>query len=259
MFNTKFLTSGTKGAQIFSTIFLIGSIFGLYLYGFNFDIFLTVLLGYFLYGCLGIVVTFHRNLTHTSYNTHPYITKIFSILGCLGGTGSPLAWVAIHINHHLKSDKTGDPHSPLYKGLKIFGLSYEKEVDPSTKWKMRKIITDPFQLFLHRYYFAIIISYSLILYIIGGFYLMIFLHWLPALITIVMSNVVNYIGHKPGWIGGYRRYKLRDQSTNNWLWAIPSWGETWHNNHHRHPRSFSCGEKWWEIDISALVIRMIMK
>ena len=259
MFDTKFLASGTKGAQIFAIIFLIGSAFGIYLHGFNFNTFLIALLGYFLYGCLGIVVTFHRNLTHMSYNTHPYVTKLFSILGCLGGTGSPLAWVAIHINHHLKSDKLGDPHSPLYKGLKIFGLSYEKEVDSSTRWKMRKIITDPFQLFLHRYYFAILTSYSLILYVIGGFYLMIFLHWLPALITIVMSNVVNYIGHRPTWIGGYRRYNLRDQSTNNWLWAIPSWGETWHNNHHRHPRNFSCGEKWWEIDISALIIRMIMK
>jgi stearoyl-CoA desaturase (delta-9 desaturase) len=185
------------------------------------------------------------------------LEKIFSIFGCLGGTGSPLAWVAIHINHHLKSDKPEDPHSPLYKGLKIFGLSYDKEVDSSTKWRMRNIVTDKFQQFLHRYYFLIVSTWSLILFLIGGFYLMIFLHWIPALVTIVMSNVVNYIGHKPNWWGGYRRYNLNDQSTNNWLWSIPSWGETWHNNHHRHPKNFSCGEKWWEIDISAAVIRLI--
>jgi stearoyl-CoA desaturase (delta-9 desaturase) len=77
------------------------------------------------------------------------------------------------------------------------------------------------------------------------------------MITVIMSNVVNYIGHKPKWIGGFRRYSLIDQSTNNWLWAIPTWGESWHNNHHRHPRNFSCGEKWWEIDIGALVIKVI--
>jgi len=253
----KNLSSSTAGAQTFAILFLIGSLIGVYFYGFTLSSLGLILLGYFFYGCLGIVVTFHRNLTHKSYKTHPLLEKIFSIFGCLGGTGSPLAWVAIHINHHLKSDKPEDPHSPLYKGLKIFGLSYDKEVDSSTKWRMRNIVTDKFQQFLHRYYFLIVSTWSLILFLIGGFYLMIFLHWIPALVTIVMSNVVNYIGHKPNWWGGYRRYNLNDQSTNNWLWSIPSWGETWHNNHHRHPKNFSCGEKWWEIDISAAVIRLI--
>jgi stearoyl-CoA desaturase (delta-9 desaturase) len=71
-----------------------------------------------------------------------------------------------------------------------------------------------------------------------------------------MSNVVNYVGHKPNWWGGFRTYNLNDQSTNNWLWAIPSWGETWHNNHHRYPRNFSTGQGW-QLDISALIIRLI--
>jgi stearoyl-CoA desaturase (delta-9 desaturase) len=99
--------------------------------------------------------------------------------------------------------------------------------------------------------------YSLVLFLIGGFWLMIFFHWAPAAITALMSNVVNYVGHKPSWLGGYRTYNLNDQSTNNWLWAIPSWGEAWHNNHHRYPKRFSFGDKWWEIDISALIIKLI--
>lgn len=254
---TQVTSSSTKGAQIFGIISLILSIGAIYSYGIDLYSLGLILLGYFMYGCLGIVVTFHRNLTHRSYTTRPIITKIFSILGSLGGTGSPLAWVAIHINHHRKSDKPGDPHSPLYKGLKIFTLDYVNEVDSNTKWKMRHMVTDRFHQFLHRYYFVILASWSLLLYLIGGLYLMAYLHLLPAVITMVMSNVVNYIGHRPDWIGGYRRYDLNDRSTNNWIWAIPSWGETWHNNHHRHPRNFSCGEKWWEIDISAFIIRLI--
>lgn len=251
------LSSSTRGAQLFVLICLLGSIVGISIYEFTFSSLLLILIGYFCYGCLGIVVTFHRYHTHNSYKTHSIINKIFSVMGCLAGTGSPLAWVAIHINHHLKSDKINDPHSPLHKGIKIFALNYEHEVDYTTKWKMRKLITDPFQQILHRYYFGIIIIWSSILYLLGGFYLVIFLHWMPAFITALMSNVVNYIGHKPNWIGGYRRYNLNDQSTNNWVWAIPSWGETWHNNHHRHPKNFSCGEKWWELDISAMIIQII--
>jgi stearoyl-CoA desaturase (delta-9 desaturase) len=250
------MKSSTLGAQIFVLLTLLGTLTGIYSYGITTNNLMLMLLGYFAYGCLGIVVTFHRQLTHNSYNTHSLLNKLFAILGCFAGTGSPLAWVAIHINHHLKSDKVNDPHSPLYRGIKIFALNYEHEVDATTKWKMRKLITDPFHQFLHRYYFGIIIAWSLFLYVVGGFYLMVFLHWAPAFITAFMSNVVNYIGHKPNWWGGFRTYNLNDQSTNNWLWAIPSWGETWHNNHHRYPRNFSTG-RGLQLDIAALVIKII--
>lgn len=256
---TSFLASSTKGAQIFLILAILGSITAILSYGLDLQAVMLILLGYFLYGCLGIVVTYHRNLTHNSYKTHPLIVKIFSILGCFAGTGSPLAWVAIHINHHLKSDKPTDPHSPHYKGAKIFMMNYINEVDKDTKWRMRSLVTDKFQQFIHRYYFAIIAAYSAILFSIGGVWLMVFFHWTPAAITAIMSNVVNYVGHKPNWVGGYRSHSLNDQSTNNWLWAIPSWGEAWHNNHHRYPKRFSFGDKWWEIDISALIIRLIRK
>lgn len=255
----KITSSNTRGVQLFLLMTLIGSAFALINYELNLETWLLIILGYFLYGCLGIVVTFHRNLTHNSYKTYNFLSKFFSVLGCFGGTGSPIAWVAIHVNHHLKSDKPGDPHSPMYKGIKIFNLDYGNEIDSGTKWRIRHLITDKFQQILHKYYFVILLSYSLLLFIIGGIYLMVFLHWLPALITAIMSNVVNYVGHKPKWFGGYRTHHINDQSTNNWIWAIPSWGESWHNNHHRFPKRSYFGERWWELDISGLIIRAIQK
>lgn len=254
---TQYLASSTRGAQLFMILTLLGTITALTFYGITVSTLLLVLLGYFLYGCLGIVVTYHRRLTHNSYDTYPLLTKVLSVLGCFAGTGSPLAWVAIHINHHLKSDKIDDPHSPLYKGIKIFTLDYVNEVNTDTKWRMRSLVTDKYQQFLHRYYFAIILLYSLVLFMIGGFYLMVFFHWMPALITGLMSNVVNYVGHKPSWLGGYRSYNLNDQSSNNWLWSIPSWGESWHNNHHRFPKDYTFKKQWWEFDISGLIIKLI--
>ena len=251
------LASSTRGAQLFLIVSLLISLAGIFYYDLTLSTLGLVLLGYFMYGCLGIVVTFHRLYTHRSYTPNPVLSKIFAILGCLGGTGSPLAWVAIHINHHLKSDKPGDPHSPLYKGLKIFTLAYENEIDEKTKWRMRSLVVDKFQQFMHRYYFGIMAVWILTLYIIGGVYLVIFLHLLPAVITGLMSNIVNYVGHMPSWWGAYRLFNLNDQSVNNWLWAIPSWGESWHNNHHRFPKNFSYSQRWWELDISALVIRLV--
>ena len=122
---------------------------------------------------------------------------------------------------------------------------------------MRVLITDRFQQFLHRYYFAILTTWMITLFLIGGPYLVVFLHIIPATLTSLMSNVVNYVGHKPNLLGSYRSYHLNDQSSNNWLWAIPSWGESWHNNHHRFPKRWYFGTKWYHIDISGIIIKVI--
>ena len=36
---------------------------------------------------------------------------------------------------------------------------------------------------------------------------------------------------------GRRDFDVRDESRNNWLLALPSLGEAWHNNHHAFPSS----------------------
>jgi stearoyl-CoA desaturase (delta-9 desaturase) len=41
--------------------------------------------------------------------------------------------------------------------------------------------------------------------------------------------------------------------------AIPSLGESWHHNHHAFPRSAEHGLRWYEVDISALIIRGLEK
>lgn len=249
------LTSNTPTTQLLLVVSIIGTLFGFYVYGVTLAALGTMLLGYFLYVCLGIVVTFHRKLTHDSYNTHSIFVKIGSFLGCMANTGSSIVWTAIHIKHHLKSDKEGDPHSPWISGWKVFLLKYP--IDNKIKWRMKNIISDPYHQTLHRYYYAFLIGWSLTLYIIGGWWLMIFLHWAPVVIAAIMSNVVNYAGHKESWWGSYRTYNLPDHSCNNWIWAIPSWGEGWHNNHHRWPKRYTTSEKWWQIDISGIVIKLI--
>ena len=80
------LTSSTRGAQLFVMIISIGTIAGIYSYGVTLESALLMLLGYFAYGCLGVVVTFHRHLTHNSYKTHPIIVKLFSILALMVST-----------------------------------------------------------------------------------------------------------------------------------------------------------------------------
>ena len=77
----------------------------------------------------------------------------------------------------------------------------------------------------------------------GGLVRAFFLHH----VTWSINSVCHFFGR--------RRFDLDDHSTNvAWL-ALPSLGEAWHHNHHAFPRSAEHGLRWWEIDISAWVIR----
>src|ERR671934_768038 len=58
---------------------------------------------------------------------------------------------------------------------------------------------------------------------------------------------------------GRRRFATSDRSTNVFWLAIPSMGESWHHNHHAFPTSASHGLRWWEIDVTGLVIRAMEK
>ena len=54
---------------------------------------------------------------------------------------------------------------------------------------------------------------------------------------------------------GRRRFATGDESR-NLAWLAPfSLGEAWHNNHHAFPTSAAHGLRWWEVDLSAWVIR----
>ena len=56
---------------------------------------------------------------------------------------------------------------------------------------------------------------------------------------------------------GRRRFDTGDESRNlAWL-ALPSLGEAWHNNHHAFPTSAAHGLRRWELDPSALTIRLL--
>jgi stearoyl-CoA desaturase (delta-9 desaturase) len=53
---------------------------------------------------------------------------------------------------------------------------------------------------------------------------------------------------------GKRRYVTGDQSRNNWLLALLTMGEGWHNNHHAYQASARQGFRWWEYDVTYYVL-----
>ena len=58
-------------------------------------------------------------------------------------------------------------------------------------------------------------------------------------------------------VWGYQNYATGDKSKNNWVVALISNGEGWHNNHHASPRAAAHGHKWYEFDVTYLLIQAL--
>ena len=49
---------------------------------------------YFITGCLGITLSYHRQLTHRSFTTPKWLERVFAYCGVMSVQGDPLEWVS---------------------------------------------------------------------------------------------------------------------------------------------------------------------
>lgn len=234
------------------------------------------ILGHFVFGMLGITIGYHRLLTHRGFTCPKWLEHTLAILGMCNLQDSPARWVAIHRMHHQHSDHQPDPHSPLvnflwgHMGWVIFR---HKDLDRTSHYEryVRDLLRDPFYLKLERRdgWFFVFLAHSFVItlagliagYVVSGGigseairYAASWTVWAVAVRTVFVLHgtwSVNSLSH----VFGYRNYKTRDHSTNNWLVALISHGEGWHNNHHAQPRSAAHGHRWWEFDMSWRIIQ----
>ena len=71
---------------------------------------------YFVSGCLGITLSYHRMLSHRSFTAPKWLEYALAYCGVLAAQGDPIEWVSGHRYHHLHTDTPLDPHSP-YEGF----------------------------------------------------------------------------------------------------------------------------------------------
>jgi stearoyl-CoA desaturase (Delta-9 desaturase) len=234
---------------------------------------LALLVGFYLLTAVGVTVGFHRLLTHRSFQTHPFMERTFAILGSLSLEGSVLDWVADHRKHHAHTDEEGDPHSPhVGHGSGLQGLwhahaGWLTETQGQADWKRyaRDLYEDPAMRRIGKR-FPLWAALSLLLPTLAGFGLhgetvqgaIRGLIW-GGLVRIFLVHHVTWSVNSVCHFFGSRRFATEDRSTNvAWL-AIPSLGESWHHNHHAFPRSARHGLRWYEVDLSAVIITCLEK
>jgi stearoyl-CoA desaturase (Delta-9 desaturase) len=226
---------------------------------------------YFLAG-FGVTVGFHRLLTHRSFQTFKPIEYLFATLGSMAMQGPVISWVADHRKHHAHTDEEGDPHSPHVghgdgvKGALLglwhahMGWLFDSHGRAEAERYARDLVEDPGMRFISRNFLGIVLlglalpfglGYALDGSLAGG---LTGLLW-GGFVRIFMLHHVTWSINSVCHFFGRRRFDVDDHSTNVLWLALPSMGESWHHNHHAFPRAAFHGLRWWEIDLTALVIR----
>jgi fatty-acid desaturase/sterol desaturase/sphingolipid hydroxylase (fatty acid hydroxylase superfamily) len=234
-----------------------------------------VFIGNYVFCSLGIGAGYHRCLAHRSFCCSKRFERLLAILGVCTLQDSPTRWVAVHRKHHRHADHEADPHSPLATLLWghigwLFIVNSEFEQVMGYERYTRDLLRDPFYRALQRnaLWWFVYVGHAAAMFMLGfllawgwtadAMSAMQFgasvLVWGVLVRTVYSWHItwgVNSVAHM--W--GYRNHETGENSRNNWLIALSTNGEGWHNNHHAHPRRAAHGfQHWWEIDVTYLTI-----
>jgi stearoyl-CoA desaturase (delta-9 desaturase) len=230
----------------------------------------------YFFSTVGITVGFHRLLTHRSFQTYKPVEYLFAAVGSMAVEGPVIGWVSDHRRHHAHTDEDGDPHSPHGHGDGFAGTLrglFHAHVgwwmfDHPTAQGAEKYAPDLLEdrgmraihtLFVPLVVLGLVIPFGLGWLITGGLAGGLTALFWAGLVRIFMVHHITFSINSICHFFGRRRFATDDQSTNVFWLALPSFGESWHHNHHAFPRSALHGLRWWEVDLGGWVIRAMRR
>jgi stearoyl-CoA desaturase (delta-9 desaturase) len=189
---------------------------------------------------------YHRYFSHRAYSTSRAFQFILAVAAQTSAQKSVLWWAAMHRHHHLHSDTEHDSHSPRQHGFLYshIGWIFARRNNSADLSKVADLVRFPELRFLHKFELLPAIALAGLCFFVAG--------WSGLVVGFVWSTVlvyhatfcINSLAH----VSGSARYVTGDDSRNNFLLALFTMGEGWHNNHHAFQSSVRQGFRWWEID-----------
>jgi stearoyl-CoA desaturase (delta-9 desaturase) len=211
---------------------------------------------------------YHRYFSHRSFKTSRLGQFLFGVLGASAVQRGPIWWAAHHRHHHAHSDQPGDIHSPSQKGFWRSHMGWflsRKGFNPDLKY-VRDLLQFRELRWLDRFDIAVPVLLAIGMFFLGrlleklapelgtsGGQMLTWGFFISTVLCYHGTYTINSLSH----VFGRQRYRTGDTSRNNWLLAIITLGEGWHNNHHFYPNSARQGFYWWEIDISYYVLKVL--
>jgi stearoyl-CoA desaturase (delta-9 desaturase) len=198
---------------------------------------------------------YHRYFSHRAYATSRAFQLVLAVLSQSTAQKSVLWWAAKHRHHHLHSDTLEDVHSPRHKGFVYshLGWIFDRKHDQADLVKVGDFTCYRELMWLHKHELVPPIGLGALCFLIGG--------WSGLVVGFCWSTVlvyhatfcINSLAH----VRGSTRYVTGDDSRNNWLLAIFTMGEGWHNNHHAYQSSVRQGFRWWEYDPTFYLLKLL--
>jgi len=212
-------------------------------------------LGFYVLRMFGITAGYHRYFSHRSYKTSRLFQFVLAWLGCSATQKGPLWWASKHRSHHKYSDTEDDPHSPVRHGVfwSHVGWVLSQPANSADLSQVKDLSKYPEIRLLERFHWLPPLSLAVLCYLLDG---MSGVVWGFVVSTVLLYHgtfLVNSVCH----IFGKRRYRTSDESRNNFVVALLTLGEGWHNNHHHYQSSANQGFRWWEVDVSYYVLRAL--
>ncbi|OLT15503.1 fatty acid desaturase [Pseudonocardia sp. CNS-139] len=212
---------------------------------------------------MGITVGYHRLFTHRTFTASPAAEVVLAVAGSMAGQGGVISWVALHRRHHECSDREGDPHSPNLSGDGFVGalrglahshfLWMRRHEYPNIAHYAPDLLRNRRVVWVSRYYHHWVVAGLLLPALVGG---LVDLSWQGAVSGLLWGGFVRiFVLEHVIWainsflhMFGTRPYESRENSRNGAVFALLTFGESWHNNHHAFPDSPSFGLSWYRLD-----------
>jgi stearoyl-CoA desaturase (delta-9 desaturase) len=225
---------------------------------------------------VGIELGYHRYFSHKSFEVKEWLKGLLVIFASMGGQGSVIAWATNHIHHHRFSDQAPDTHTPMQSGEGLWGrVKGFFHAQVLWKWSYRPPLPDKFALWLYRdpvitrlskthLYYTWVLLGLLIPAAISGLW-----EWsaeaalrgflLGGVIRLFVTQQGTFMVNSVCHLVGTRPYNSKDNSRNNFWFALISLGGSWHNNHHAFPKSGKNSHDWWQVDYGYFVLKTAEK
>jgi fatty-acid desaturase len=208
-------------------------------------------------GGLGTTVCYHRCLAHRAVKLNPLVEQALIFCALINGSGKPRTWVAMHRRHHATSDRPGDISSP-HDGFWWSHLRWLWQVDQSGTERYIPDLTGRRYRVWGYLQIPLLAASAFGGMALGGGWMAALaaglwigpVRLLWALHTQCTVNSICHLGSMAEESG----------SSRNVLWptlAHLGQGENWHGNHHKSPACARLGQRWWQIDVGWMVIRVL--
>jgi stearoyl-CoA desaturase (delta-9 desaturase) len=218
---------------------------------------LTLAVGAYFVRMFVVTAAYHRYFSHRAFKT----SRAFQLLLAIGAQSAAqkgvIWWASHHRWHHKYSDTPQDPHSAKLRGFwhSHIGWILSDDWRATNVAMVGDLMKYPELRLLNRTSFALLpaVALALAFLLLGGVHGLVWGFFVSNVMLWHGSFSINSLSH----LFGRRRYATTDDSRNNWLLAIITTGEGWHNNHHHYQSSARQGFRWWEVDVTYYLLRLM--